>query len=55
VAYRVTDLEAAIGDDEVLLAPFVVGDGFARVAFVRVGGALVEYMEYANPNEEGWF
>jgi hypothetical protein len=25
------------------------------VAFVRVGGALVEYMEYANPNEEGWF
>ena len=55
VAYRVTDLEAAIGDDEVLLEPFTIGGGFARVAFVRVGGALVEYMEYADPNEEGWF
>ena len=55
VAYRVVNLEAAIGDDEVLLAPFTVGDGFARVAFVRVDGALIEYMEYADPNERGWF
>jgi hypothetical protein len=51
----VANLEAAIGDDEVLLAPFTVGDGFARVAFVRVDGALIEYMEYADPNERGWF
>jgi hypothetical protein len=55
VAYRVANLEAAMGDAEVLLAPFTVGDGFARVAFVRLDGALIEYMEYADPNEKGWF
>ncbi len=55
VAYRTTDLMAAIAGQEVLLGPFVVGDGFATVAFVKIDGALIEYMQYANPNEEGWF
>jgi hypothetical protein len=55
VAYRVDDVEAAIEGCSVLLEPFDVGDGFVRVAFVNVDGAVVEFMQYANPNEEGWF
>lgn len=55
VAYRVDDVDAAIAGREVVLEPFDVGDGFLRVAFVRVGSALVEFMQYANRNEEGWF
>jgi hypothetical protein len=55
VAYRVDDVEAAIEGHSVLLEPFDVGDGFIRVAFVDVGGAVVELMQYANPDEEGWF
>jgi hypothetical protein len=56
VAYRVDDVEAAIEGHEVLLEPFdAAGTGFAWVAFVNVGGALVEFMQYANPDEEGWF
>lgn len=56
VAYRVDDLEAAIEGKEVVLEPFdASGTGFARVAFVNVGGALVEFMQYRNPDETGWF
>jgi hypothetical protein len=55
VAYRVDDVEAAVQGHRVLLEPFVVGDGFARVAFVDVDGAMIEFMQYANPHEEGWF
>lgn len=56
VAYRVDDLEQAIAGHEVVLAPFdPSGQGFARVAFVSAGGALVEFIEYADPAEEGWF
>lgn len=55
VAYRVADVQAAIQGHEVVLEPFDVGDGFLQVAFVNVGGALVEFMQYANPDEEGWF
>lgn len=55
VAYRTTDLDASIAGRELLLGPFEVGDGFARVAFVMVDGGLVEFMEYRNPDEEGWF
>ena len=55
VAYRVDDIEAAMGDHEVLLAPMVVGDDFVRVAFVLIEGAIVEFMHYRNPLEEGWF
>ena len=55
VAYRVGDVHQAIEGHTVLLEPFDVGDGFLTVAFVEVGGALVEFMQYANPDEEGWF
>jgi hypothetical protein len=55
VAYRVADVAEAVRGHEILLAPFDVGDGFVRVAFVLVDGAVVEFMQYANPDEEGWF
>jgi hypothetical protein len=56
VAYRVDDLERAIEGHEIVLEPFdASGTGFVRVAFADVGGVLVEFMQYANPDEEGWF
>jgi len=55
VAYRVRDVDEAVRGKEILLEPFEVGDGFARVAFVVIDGAAVEYMQYADPDEEGWF
>lgn len=55
VAYRVADVHAAVEGHDVLAAPFDVGDGFATVAFVQIDGAVVEFMQYANPTEEGWF
>ena len=55
VAYRVTNVERAIQGHQVLLAPFDVGNGFMTVAFVVVDGAVVEFMQYANPDETGWF
>ena len=38
-----------------LLAPFEVGGGFLQAAFVIVDGAVIEFMQYANPDEEGCF
>jgi len=55
VAYRVADVHVAVEGHDVLAAPFDVGDGFATVAFVQIDGAVVEFMQYANPTEEGWF
>ena len=55
VAYRVDDVEAAIEGLEVLAEPFDVGDGFLKVAFAIVDGAVVEFMQYARPDEEEWF
>jgi hypothetical protein len=55
VAYRVPDVHAAVEGHDVLAEPFEVGDGFATVAFVQIDGAVVEFMQYANPTEEGWF
>ena len=55
VAYRVDDVQAAIDGLEVLAEPFDVGNGFLMVAFAIVDGAVVEFMQYANPEEEGWF
>jgi hypothetical protein len=51
----VPDVQAAIEGHEILAEPFEVGDGFAKVAFVEVGGAVIEFMQYANPDEDGWF
>jgi hypothetical protein len=58
VAYRVDDLDAAIAGQTVLAGPFDPtgrGDGFLRVAFVDVDGAVIELMQYADPEEAGWF
>jgi hypothetical protein len=55
VAYRVDDVHQAIANHNVLAEPFDVGNGFLTVAFVDVDGAVVEFMQYTNPNEEGWF
>jgi hypothetical protein len=58
VAYRVDDLGAAIEGHNVLAEPFdptATGNNFLRVAFVEVDGAVVELMQYGNPDEEGWF
>jgi hypothetical protein len=60
VAYRVNDVIAAVAaaradGHEILAEPFDVGDGFLNVAFLLAGGAVVELMQYRNPNEEGWF
>jgi len=55
VAYRVDDVRQAIEGCDVLAEPFDVGNGFLTVAFVELDGAVVEFMQYANPEEEGWF
>jgi hypothetical protein len=55
VAYRVDDVDRAVEGHEALLEPFDVGNGFVRVAFVLIDGVIVEFMQYANPDEEGWF
>ncbi len=56
VAYRVDDLARAIEGREIVLEPFdAAGTGFCIVSFVDVGGALVEFMQYADPDETGWF
>ena len=55
VAYRVDDLEAALESHELVMGPEDIGGGFAKVAFVMVDGVLVEFMQYANPDETGWF
>jgi hypothetical protein len=55
VAYRVDDVHAAMKGHFVVVEPFDVGDGFLNVGFVEIEGAIVEFMQYANPDEEGWF
>jgi len=58
VAYRVDDLDTAIQGHTVLADPFDPtgrGDDFLRVAFVEIDGAVVELMQYGNPDETGWF
>lgn len=58
VAYRVDDLAAAIEGCTVLAEPFDPtgrGDDFLRVAFVEIDGAVVELMQYGDPDETGWF
>jgi hypothetical protein len=55
VAYRVPDVHAAVKGHKLLAEPFDVGEGFLTVAFVDVDGGVIEFMQYANPDEEGWF
>jgi hypothetical protein len=58
VAYRVDDLAGALQGHTVLAEPFDptgTGSDFLRVAFLELDGAVVELMQYGDPNEEGWF
>ena len=58
VAYRVDDIVAAIEGHTVLAEPFDPtgrGDDFLRAAFVEVDGAVIELMQYGDPDETGWF
>ena len=58
VAYRVDDIAAAIDGHTVLAEPFDPtgrGDDFLRAAFVEVDGAVIELMQYGDPDETGWF
>src|SRR5438309_11218280 len=57
VAYRVPDVQAALTGHKVLLEPFspAPDPDFLLVAFVQVGSAVVEFMQYGDPDEEGWF
>lgn len=55
VAYRVDDVHASMEGHEVLAEPFDVGEGFLTVAFAVADGAVIEFMQYANPDEDGWF
>jgi hypothetical protein len=57
VAYRVDDIQAALTGRKVLLEPFppAPDPNFLVVAFVQVGSAVVEFMQYGDPDEEGWF
>lgn len=52
IAYRVDDLEAATGGEEVILGPFEPGD-FGRVVFILEDGVVVEYLEYSRLDT--WF
>ena len=58
VAYRVDDVGSAILGHELLAEPFqpaVDDPEFLTVAFVQVDGAVIELMEYRDPDEQGWF
>jgi len=57
VAYRVDDVRSAIDGHEVLAEPFhpAPDPSFLSVAFVLIDGAVIEFMENGDPNEEGWF
>jgi hypothetical protein len=54
LAYRVRDIGVALRGCDVIVPPFDLGGGFATIAFVDVDGMIVELMQYADPNEEGW-
>ncbi|MDH7568722.1 MAG: hypothetical protein QHJ73_03960 [Armatimonadota bacterium] len=52
-AYRVDNLEEAIAGKEIILPPFSPSPGL-RVAFVRMHGAVFEFMEYADEHALPW-
>lgn len=55
VAFRVADLDEALAGHTLIHGPLEVANGFCRYAFVELDGGIVEFMAYANPDEEGWF
>jgi hypothetical protein len=54
IAYRVDDLAASLEGCAVLVPEFDLGNGFATIAFVDIDGVIVELMQYADPDEQGW-
>jgi len=54
IAYRTETLEHDLRRHEVIVPPLDLGGGFATIAFVDVGGMIVELMQYADPDEKGW-
>ncbi|HKV46291.1 MAG TPA: hypothetical protein VJT32_16700 [bacterium] len=55
IAFRVADVEQAIQGHKVLAGPNTVGNGFARIAFVEIDGAVVELLQWPSLDYEGWF
>jgi hypothetical protein len=57
VAYRVDDIREALAGYEVLAEPFhpAPDPSFLTVAFALIDGAVIEFMEYGDPDEKGWF
>jgi hypothetical protein len=57
LAYRVEDVDRALQGHEVLAEPFhpAPDPGFLRVGFALVEGVVVEFMQYGDPDEGGWF
>jgi hypothetical protein len=57
VAYRVDDVRSAMDGHVVLAEPFQPAPDpeFLTVAFALINGAVIEFMQYGDPDEEGWF
>ena len=56
VAYRVADVDSARkATPSSPSRSTSATDPLLTVAFVDIDGAVVEFMQYANPDEEGWF
>lgn len=54
IAYRVQNLAEAITGLRVVSPPADFADGFMQMAFVRLDGALLELIQYRDPQESGW-
>jgi hypothetical protein len=57
IAYRVDDVRRAMDGHVVLAEPFQPAPDpeFLTVAFALINGAVIEFMQYGDPDEEGWF
>ena len=56
VAYRVADVDAALqGPRGARAGRSRSAAGSAGSASCCIDGAVIEFMQYANPDEEGWF
>jgi hypothetical protein len=55
IAFSVPDLERAIAGCTLLSGPRTVRDGFAKLAFVEIDGAVVEFIQWPSVDYAGWF
>ncbi|AJI73804.1 conserved hypothetical protein [Francisella tularensis subsp. novicida GA99-3548] len=53
IAYKVSDLDQAIKDKNILLKPYFPIEGF-RVAIIQENGAIIEFIETDLSDEEIW-